>query len=131
MKSKVTMLVEGIVIETDINRINEYLPVLDKFNLELHKENNQLYLLIKQKDSLVNAICKTNDIKLINELNNTFVDTKFTIIRNEYLIELLFNNDKYEDSDDFQGKVFSIAEKHLSSEDLYKLGITFDVLKRI
>lgn len=65
MKSQVTvtMLSEGIVIETDIDKINKYLPVLDKFNLELHKENNQLYLLIKQKDSLINVICKAEDIK--------------------------------------------------------------------
>ncbi|MFR2887921.1 MAG: hypothetical protein ACLTDM_06995 [Clostridium butyricum] len=83
-KVPVTRLSEGIVIETDIDKINEYLPVLDEFNLELHKENNQLYLLIKQKDSLINAICKTKDIKLIKELENTSNDTKFKIIRHEY-----------------------------------------------
>lgn len=130
-KVPVTRLSEGIVIETDIDKINEYLPVLDEFNLELHKENNQLYLLIKQKDSLINAICKTEDIKLIKELENTFKDTKFKIIRNEYLIELLYDNKKYVDDDEFLDKVFDIAQLHLCKDDLWKLAITYDILNRI
>lgn len=131
MKSKVTMLVEGIVIETDINRINEYLPVLDKFNLELHKESNRLYLLIKQKDSLVDVICKTEDIKLIKDLENTFTDTKFKIIRSEHLIELLYDNKKYMDDHEFLDKVFDISQLYLCVDDLYKLAITYDILNRI
>lgn len=131
MKSKVTMLSEGIVIESDVGKINEYLPVLDKFNLELHKENNQLYLLIKQKDSLVNVICKTEDIKLIKDLENTFTDTKFKIIRSEYLIELLYDNKKYMDDDEFLDKVFDISQLYLCIDNLYKLAITYDILNRI
>lgn len=131
MKSKVTMLSGGIVIESDVGKINEYLPVLDKFNLELHKENNQLYLLIKQKDSLVNVICKTEDIKLIKDLENTFTDTKFKIIRSEYLIELLYDNKKYMDDDEFLDKVFDISQLYLCIDDLYKLAITYDILNRI
>lgn len=72
-KVPVTRLSEGIVIETDIDKINEYLPVLDKFNLELHKENNQLYLLIKQKDSLSNVMCKADNIALNKEMNTNFI----------------------------------------------------------
>lgn len=131
MKSKVTMLSGGIVIESDVGKINEYLPVLDKFNLELHKENNQLYLLIKQKDSLVNVICKTEDIKLIKDLENTFTDTKFKIIRSEYLIELLYDNKKYMGDDEFLDKVFDISQLYLCIDDLYKLAITYDILNRI
>lgn len=131
MKSKVTMLSEGIVIESDVGKINEYLPVLDKFNLELHKENNQLYLLIKQKDSLVNVICKTEDIKLIKDLENTFTDTKFKIIRGEHLIELLYDNKKYMDDHEFLDKVFDISQLYLCVDDLYKLAITYDILNRI
>ena len=131
MKSKVTMLSEGIVIESDVGKTNEYLPVLDKFNLELHKENNQLYLLIKQKDSLVNVICKTEDIKLIKDLENTFTDTKFKIIRGEHLIELLYDNKKYMYDDKFLDKVFDISQLYLCVDDLYKLAITYDILNRI
>lgn len=133
MKSKapVTMLSEGILIESDIDKINEYLLVLDKFNLELHKENNQLYLLIKQKDSLVDAIRKTEDIKLIKDLENTFTDTKFKIIRHEYMIELLYDNKKYMYDDKFLDKVFDISQLYLCVDDLYKLAITHDILNRI
>lgn len=133
MKSKapVTMLSEGILIESDIDKINEYLLVLDKFNLELHKENNQLYLLIKQKDSLVDAIRKTEDIKLIKDLENTFTDTKFKIIRHEYMIELLYDNKKYMYDDKFLDKVFDISQLYLCVDDLYKLAITYDILNRI
>lgn len=130
-KAPVTMLSEGILIESDIDKINEYLPVLDKFNLELHKENNQLYLLIKRKDSLASVMCKSDDIKLIKDLENTFSDTKFKIIRNEYLIELLYDNKKYINDDKFSDKVFDIAQLHLCEDDLWKLGTTYDLLNRI
>lgn len=130
-KVPVIRLSEGFIVELPLDKINECIPVLDEFNLELHKENNQLYLLIKQKDSLINAICKTEDIKLIKELENTFTDTKFKIIRNEYLIELLYDNKKYVDDDEFLDKVFDIAQLHLCKDDLWKLAITYDILNRI
>lgn len=82
MEQRVTILDEGIVIETDINKINEYLPVLDKFNLELHKENDRLYLLIKRKDSLNYEI---SGMDMTQEEYNSYITTAIDLLNSPYV----------------------------------------------
>lgn len=59
-KVPVTRLSEGLVVELPLDKINEWIPVLNIFNLEICKKDNKLYMLIKDKDSLSNLICEVN-----------------------------------------------------------------------
>lgn len=71
------------------------------------------------------------DKKLINHLKNKYNGINFSIIRNEYLIELIHDSKENDENESFLEDVFNECAKYLNEDDLFKLAITYDFINRI
>ena len=72
-----------------------------------------------------------NDQKVLKELKTKYPEINFRLIRNEYLIELIFDDKSKEDDEEFKDEIFYLCERELSEDDLYLLAITYDYGHRI
>lgn len=71
------------------------------------------------------------DKKVIKYLENEYKGTKFFIVRNKYLIELIYDNKDHIDDDNFCDEIFDKCMKFYENDDLCKLAVTYDFINRI
>jgi hypothetical protein len=63
---------------------------------------------------------------IIYELKMIYINTNFKFIESECFIEILHDNKKYMNDNNFDNKIYEICSKYLSENDLYKLGVSYD-----
>lgn len=68
---------------------------------------------------------------MIQELNKLYPDTNFDFHEEEDSLQLLYNNEKYKDDDDFFDTVSDIALKYLTSDEQEIFAILYDYFDEI
>lgn len=68
---------------------------------------------------------------LENELSRMYKTCKFKIIEQNDNIEIFYDDEKLKNSEEFMDNVFSVCEKYLKDEDLWRVAILFDYLNEI